>query len=187
MYLEEYTQHLERQKVELVRAQKALEANALALERASQYKSEFLANMSHELRTPLNSSLILAKFLQDNKHGNLSDERVRYAATIHSSNSDLLSLINDILDLSKVEAGQMDVQFAPVSIDGMLQSLRQPFAPIADSKRLKLVTERAGQGQCVLGHAAAGYSRGVNGGQKATPDGGVDQKCETILFCRTVF
>ena len=143
VHLEEYTQHLERQKVELVRAQKALEANALALERASQYKSEFLANMSHELRTPLNSSLILAKLLQDNKHGNLSDEQVRYAATIHSSNSDLLSLINDILDLSKVEAGQMDVQFAPVAIDGILQSLRQSFAPIADSKRLKLVTERA--------------------------------------------
>ncbi|WP_442857272.1 response regulator [Burkholderia sp. PAMC 28687] len=141
--LEEHTHSLERQKTELVRAQKELEANALALERASQYKSEFLANMSHELRTPLNSSLILAKLLQDNKHGNLSDEQVRYAATIHSSNSDLLSLINDILDLSKVEAGQMDVQFAPVAIDGMLQSLRQSFAPIADSKGLKLVTERA--------------------------------------------
>jgi signal transduction histidine kinase/CheY-like chemotaxis protein len=140
--LEEHTQSLERQKVELVRAQKELEANALALERASQYKSEFLANMSHELRTPLNSSLILAKLLQDNKHGNLSDEQVRYAATIHSSNSDLLSLINDILDLSKVEAGQMDVQFAPVAIDGMLQSLRQSFAPVADSKGLMLVTER---------------------------------------------
>ncbi|WP_254074163.1 response regulator [Burkholderia sp. S171] len=143
VHLEEYTQHLERQKTELVRAQKELESNAMALERASQYKSEFLANMSHELRTPLNSSLILAKLLQDNKHGNLSDEQVRYAATIHSSNSDLLSLINDILDLSKVEAGQMDVQFAPVAIDGMLQSLRQSFAPIADSKRLKFVTERA--------------------------------------------
>ncbi|MGX7001428.1 response regulator [Caballeronia sp. KNU42] len=143
VHLEEYTQHLERQKTELVRAQKELEANALALERASQYKSEFLANMSHELRTPLNSSLILAKLLEDNKHGNLSDEQVRYAATIHSSNSDLLSLINDILDLSKVEAGQMDVQFAPVAIDGMLQSLQHSFAPIADSKRLKFLTERA--------------------------------------------
>ncbi|WP_438391455.1 response regulator [Caballeronia sp. DA-9] len=140
--LEEYTHSLERQKAELLRAQKELEANAQALERASQYKSEFLANMSHELRTPLNSSLILAKLLQDNKHGNLTDEQVRYAATIHSSNSDLLSLINDILDLSKVEAGQMDVQFAPVAIDGMLQSLRQSFAPVADSKGLKLVTER---------------------------------------------
>jgi signal transduction histidine kinase/DNA-binding response OmpR family regulator len=143
VHLEEHAQNLERQKAELMRAQKELEANALSLERASQYKSEFLANMSHELRTPLNSSLILAKLLQDNKHGNLSDEQVRYAATIHSSNSDLLSLINDILDLSKVEAGQMDVQFATVSIDSLLQSLRQSFAPVAETKGVALVTQRA--------------------------------------------
>jgi signal transduction histidine kinase/CheY-like chemotaxis protein len=141
--LEEHAQHLERQKVELLRAQNDLKANALALEQASQYKSEFLANMSHELRTPLNSSLILAKLLQDNKHGNLTDEQVRYAATIHSSNSDLLSLINDILDLSKVEAGQMDVQFAPVAIDGILQSLKQSFSPIAQSRGVMLSTQRA--------------------------------------------
>jgi CheY-like chemotaxis protein len=141
--LEEHAQHLERQKVELLRAQNELKLNSLALAQASQYKSEFLANMSHELRTPLNSSLILAKLLQDNKQGNLSDEQVRYAATIHSSNSDLLSLINDILDLSKVEAGQMDVQFAPVAIDGILQSLKQSFAPIADSKGVMLSTQRA--------------------------------------------
>jgi CheY-like chemotaxis protein len=138
--LEEHTQHLERQKAELLRAQQELSANALTLERASQYKSEFLANMSHELRTPLNSSLILAKLLQDNKHGNLTDEQVRYAATIHSSNSDLLALINDILDLSKVEAGQMDVQFAPVAVDSILQSLRQSFAPIAQNKGVEFVT-----------------------------------------------
>lgn len=139
--LEEHTQHLERQKAELLQAQQELAANALVLERASQYKSEFLANMSHELRTPLNSSLILAKLLHDNKHGNLTDEQVRYAATIHSSNSDLLSLINDILDLSKVEAGQMDVQFAPVAIDSILQALRQSFAPVAQSKGVAFVTE----------------------------------------------
>ncbi|TCK38558.1 multi-sensor hybrid histidine kinase [Paraburkholderia sp. BL8N3] len=139
--LEEHTQNLERQKAELLRAQQELAANALSLERASQYKSEFLANMSHELRTPLNSSLILAKLLQDNKHGNLTDEQVRYAATIHSSNSDLLALINDILDLSKVEAGQMDVQFAPVAVDSVLQSLRQSFMPVAQSKGVELVTE----------------------------------------------
>ncbi|SAK69223.1 multi-sensor hybrid histidine kinase [Caballeronia hypogeia] len=138
--LEEHTQHLERQKAELLEAQQELTANALEMERASQYKSEFLANMSHELRTPLNSSLILAKLLQDNKQGNLTDEQVRYAATIHSSNSDLLSLINDILDLSKVEAGQMDVQFAPASVDALLQTLQQSFAPVAESKGLELVT-----------------------------------------------
>ncbi|GJH17073.1 response regulator [Caballeronia novacaledonica] len=139
--LEEHTQHLERQKAELLQAQQELTANALEMERASQYKSEFLANMSHELRTPLNSSLILAKLLQDNKQGNLTDEQVRYAATIHSSNSDLLSLINDILDLSKVEAGQMDVQFAPTSVDSILQTLRQSFAPVAGSKGVEFVTQ----------------------------------------------
>jgi CheY-like chemotaxis protein/GAF domain-containing protein len=139
--LEEHSQNLERQKAELLHAQQELTANALQLERGSQYKSEFLANMSHELRTPLNSSLILAKLLQDNKHGNLSEEQVRYAATIHSSNSDLLSLINDILDLSKVEAGQMDVQFAPCAVDSILQTLRQTFAPVADSKGLEFITD----------------------------------------------
>ncbi|KXV13919.1 histidine kinase [Caballeronia megalochromosomata] len=138
--LEEHTQHLERQKAELLQAQQELTANALEMERASQYKSEFLANMSHELRTPLNSSLILAKLLQDNKHGNLTDEQVRYAATIHSSNSDLLSLINDILDLSKVEAGQMDVQFAPTSVDAILQTLQHSFAPVAGSKGVEFIT-----------------------------------------------
>ena len=140
--LEEHTQHLERQKAELLQAQQELTANALEMERASQYKSEFLANMSHELRTPLNSSLILAKLLQDNKQGNLTDEQVRYAATIHSSNSDLLSLINDILDLSKVEAGQMDVQFAPTSVDSILQTLQHSFAPVAGSKGVEFVTGR---------------------------------------------
>ncbi|WP_244849629.1 response regulator [Caballeronia sp. SL2Y3] len=139
--LEEHAQHLERQKTELLQAQQELTANALEMERASQYKSEFLANMSHELRTPLNSSLILAKLLQDNKQGNLTDEQVRYAATIHSSNSDLLSLINDILDLSKVEAGQMDVQFAPTAVESLMQALRQSFAPVAESKGLSFVTE----------------------------------------------
>ncbi|MDR5838147.1 response regulator [Caballeronia sp. LZ034LL] len=140
--LEEHTQHLERQKAELLQAQQELTASALEMERASQYKSEFLANMSHELRTPLNSSLILAKLLQDNKQGNLSDEQVRYAATIHSSNSDLLALINDILDLSKVEAGQMDVQFAPAAVDSILDALKQSFAPVAGSKGLEFLTER---------------------------------------------
>ncbi|BAN24760.1 multi-sensor hybrid histidine kinase [Caballeronia insecticola] len=139
--LEEHTQHLERQKAELLQAQQELTANALEMERASQYKSEFLANMSHELRTPLNSSLILAKLLQDNKQGNLTDEQVRFAATIHSSNSDLLSLINDILDLSKVEAGQMDVQFAPAAVDSILEALKQSFAPVAQNKGLEFITE----------------------------------------------
>ena len=118
-------------------------ANAARLEQSSRYKSEFLANMSHELRTPLNSSLILAKLLQQNRTGNLSEEQVRYAETIHASNSDLLVLINDILDLSKVEAGQINIELETVSLDSTLQSLRETFAPLAAAKNLKLTFDRA--------------------------------------------
>jgi signal transduction histidine kinase/DNA-binding response OmpR family regulator/CHASE3 domain sensor protein len=135
--LEEYAQRLERQKSDLLRAQNELSANAARLEQSSRYKSEFLANMSHELRTPLNSSLILAKLLQQNRSGNLTDEQVRYAETIHASNSDLLTLINDILDLSKVEAGQINIELENASLDVMLQSLREMFAPLAAAKQLK--------------------------------------------------
>jgi CheY-like chemotaxis protein/CHASE3 domain sensor protein len=140
--LEEYAQRLERQKSDLLRAQDDLAATAPRLEQSSRYKSEFLANMSHELRTPLNSSLILAKLLQQNRTGNLTGEQVRYAETIHASNSDLLVLINDILDLSKVEAGQLTVELEAVSIDATLQSLEEMFRPLADAKHLRLAFDR---------------------------------------------
>jgi signal transduction histidine kinase/DNA-binding response OmpR family regulator/CHASE3 domain sensor protein len=141
--LEEYAQRLERQKADLLRAQDELSANAARLEQSSRYKSEFLANMSHELRTPLNSSLILAKLLQQNRTGNLTEEQVRYAETIHASNSDLLVLINDILDLSKVEAGQISIELETVALDATLQSLRETFAPMAAAKHLKLTFDQA--------------------------------------------
>jgi CheY-like chemotaxis protein/CHASE3 domain sensor protein len=141
--LEEYAQRLERQKADLLSAQDELAANAARLEQSSRYKSEFLANMSHELRTPLNSSLILARLLQENRTGNLSDEQVRYAETIHASNSDLLVLINDILDLSKVEAGQITIEPVSVSIDALLQSLREMFEPMAAAKHLQFFAQRA--------------------------------------------
>ncbi|WP_228981819.1 response regulator [Paraburkholderia gardini] len=140
--LEEYAQRLEQQKADLLRVQDELAANAANLEQSSRYKSEFLANMSHELRTPLNSSLILAKLLQQNRGGNLTEEQVRYAQTIHASNSDLLVLINDILDLSKVEAGQVSVEAETVSIDATLQALEDMFAPMAAAKQLRLTLER---------------------------------------------
>jgi len=148
--LEEYTDSLERQKNNLVAAQRALAENARALEKANQYKSEFLANMSHELRTPLNSSLILAKLLAENKNGNLSDEQIRYAQTIHSSNTDLLLLINDILDLSKIEAGHIEVQAEPVTVDSILDAMRRSFEPIAAQKQLQFRTERAERSPEVL-------------------------------------
>jgi CheY-like chemotaxis protein/signal transduction histidine kinase/CHASE3 domain sensor protein len=141
--LEEYAQRLERQQAELLGALQELAANAARLEQSSRYKSEFLANMSHELRTPLNSSLILARLLQENRTGNLSEEQVRYAETIHASNSDLLVLINDILDLSKVEAGQITIDVNAVSVDALLQSLREMFEPMADAKHLQFSVARA--------------------------------------------
>ncbi|MEM5434105.1 response regulator [Paraburkholderia diazotrophica] len=139
--LEDYAKRLERQKADLLRAQDELAANAARLEQSSRYKSEFLANMSHELRTPLNSSLILARLLQENRSGNLTEEQVRYAETIHASNSDLLVLINDILDLSKVEAGQITIDDETVRIESMLQSLHEMFEPMAAAKRLKFSVE----------------------------------------------
>ncbi len=136
--LEEQAQLLEHQKDELTQSQEELTAKATALERSNQYKSEFLANMSHELRTPLNSTLILAKLLADNKSGNLSAEQVKFAQTISSAGNDLLHLINDILDLSKIEAGKVEVHAEPVRLAGMLEGLLKTMRPAADQKGLGL-------------------------------------------------
>jgi len=148
--LEERTNELERQKAdiqqkntlleknqaEMKATQVALETKATELELASQYKSEFLANMSHELRTPLNSLLILAQLLSDNKSGNLNDKQVNYARTIHSAGNDLLKLINDILDLSKVEAGKMEIHVEAISLTDLVEAVEQKFRPVADNKGL---------------------------------------------------
>ncbi|TRX75252.1 response regulator [Pseudomonas mangiferae] len=117
-------------------AQEQLEQRALELQRASRYKSEFLANMSHELRTPLNSSLILAKLLADNNHGNLNDEQVKFAESIYSAGNDLLNLINDILDISKVEAGKLDVRPESSRVSKLVESLQMLFEPLAGQKHL---------------------------------------------------
>jgi CheY-like chemotaxis protein len=136
--LEEHAQRLERQKRELLKARETLETNARELSRASRYKSEFLANMSHELRTPLNSSLILSQMLADPKSATLAPPEIqRYAKTIHASNADLLSLINDILDLSRIEAGHVDLEPETVSAAGVLEPVRQMFEPIAAEKKLQ--------------------------------------------------
>jgi signal transduction histidine kinase/CheY-like chemotaxis protein/CHASE3 domain sensor protein len=134
--LEEQAQTLELQRDELERTTAAVELKARELEQASQYKSDFLANMSHELRTPLNSLLILSKLLGDNPEGNLSDEQVTYARTIQSSGNDLLTLINDILDLSKIEAGHLQIQAESVSLQRLAGGLRQTFEPVAAERKL---------------------------------------------------
>ncbi len=134
--LEEQAQQLESQKDDLERSNASTQLKARELEQASRYKSDFLANMSHELRTPLNSSLILAKLLADNPEDNLTAEQVKYAQTIQSSGNDLLNLINDILDLSKIEAGHVDIRPEPVSVERLSNNLRQVFEPIARNKAL---------------------------------------------------
>jgi len=139
--LEERTHELEAQKQALLVAQGQLVRNSNELAATSRYKSEFLANMSHELRTPLNSSLILAKLLADNKDGTLTDEQVKYARAILSSNNDLLALINDILDLSRIEAGHVELADEVVVVDSVVQRLRETFEPMARQKGLALQIE----------------------------------------------
>ncbi len=141
--LEEQAQELEFQRDNLERVNASVELKARELEQASQYKSDFLANMSHELRTPLNSSLILAKLLADNPDENLTADQVRYAQTIQSSGNDLLNLINDILDLSKIEAGHVEVRPETVVIERLANNLRQVFQPLAFEKGLALTIEYA--------------------------------------------
>lgn len=138
--LEEQTALLESQRDDLARAKAIVQTKAQELEQASRYKSDFLANMSHELRTPLNSSLILAKLLADNPAGNLTAEQVKYALTIQSSGNDLLTLINDILDLSKIEAGHMEVRPEQMSVSRMFDDLVRLFQPIAQQKNLNFET-----------------------------------------------
>jgi CheY-like chemotaxis protein/signal transduction histidine kinase/CHASE3 domain sensor protein len=139
--LSEQALSLDAKNVALNEAQDQLRQRALDLERASRYKSEFLANMSHELRTPLNSSLILAKLLSDNVNGNLSDEQVRFAQTIYSAGNDLLHLINDILDISKVEAGKLELVLESLPLRRVVDNLASTFEPMALQKQLSFTVQ----------------------------------------------
>ena len=146
--LEEKAQLLAEQKAEVEtksreveQAKAALEEKAEQLALTSKYKSEFLANMSHELRTPLNNLLILAKMLQENPERNLSSKQVNYAETIHTSGTDLLALINDILDLSKIESGKMDVEVGSVRFNDLQDYCARTFRHVADGKGLEFAIE----------------------------------------------
>jgi len=139
--LESRNDSLEIQKREIENARNDIKIKAEELALASKYKSEFLANMSHELRTPLNSLLILSKMLYDNKEGNLNKEQVESANIIYNSGNDLLHLINEILDLSKIEAGRMDIHVEPVYIKELAEHIKNNFKHIAEEKGIKLEVE----------------------------------------------
>ncbi|WP_300011514.1 HAMP domain-containing protein [Pseudonocardia sp.] len=124
--------------MEIDAARRGVEEKAQQLALASQYKSEFMANMSHELRTPLNSLLLLSRVLADNSDDNLTPRQIEFASTIHGAGSDLLSLIDDILDLSKIEAGRVDVDTGSVDLAEMRQHIEQVFRPQAEDKGLEL-------------------------------------------------
>jgi signal transduction histidine kinase/CheY-like chemotaxis protein len=135
--LEEQNTKVEVKNREVEQARASLEEKAAQLALISKYKSEFLANMSHELRTPLNSLLILAKLLSENKDTNLTDKQVEYARTIYAAGGDLLALINEILDLSKVEAGKMQVEPRKIAFGDLVDFVDRQFRPVADEKGLE--------------------------------------------------
>jgi HAMP domain-containing protein/signal transduction histidine kinase/CheY-like chemotaxis protein len=135
--LENEKKQVEAKNIEIEMARRAVEEKAEQLALTSKYKSEFLANMSHELRTPLNSLLILSKLLSENQQGNLNAKQVEFAKTIHSAGSDLLSLINDILDLSKIESGTVTIEVGDMPMVALKRHMERTFRQLATDKNLE--------------------------------------------------
>ncbi|NCD69000.1 response regulator [Mucilaginibacter agri] len=139
--LEEKASLLEEKNQAVEEARKDISQKVHELETTGRYKSEFLANMSHELRTPLNSILVLARILKDNKAANLSDDQIKYASVIFNAGNDLLTLINDILDLAKIESGKLELQNERTSVKGIVGDMELLFAEVARNKKISFATE----------------------------------------------
>ncbi|MBF6568894.1 MAG: HAMP domain-containing protein [Candidatus Binataceae bacterium] len=148
--LEEQNTKVEEKNREVEQARVSLEEKAEQLALVSKYKSEFLANMSHELRTPLNSLLILAKVLSENEEGNLSPRQLEYARTINASGADLLKLINEVLDLSKVEAGRMEIEPRNISVGDLATFVERNFRAVAAHRELEFTTEVAENAPAII-------------------------------------
>ena len=142
--LEIHTEELKKKNIDSIRSREEIEQKAKALEMSNSYKSEFLANMSHELRTPLNSILILSELLSENNKNNLSDREIEFADTINTSGKDLLNLINDILDLSKIESGNEEINIENVNIDEFILEITNLFEPIAKDKGVEFEVNKIG-------------------------------------------
>jgi K+-sensing histidine kinase KdpD len=149
--LAEQKTEVETKNQEVEQAKKALEEKAEQLALTSKYKSEFLANMSHELRTPLNNLLILARMLSENSDKNLTPKQVKFAETIHTSGTDLLALISDILDLSKIESGKMDVEIGGVRFTNCRTTAKRRSTMSRTGRAW--ISHRTGQCAGVRGHA----------------------------------
>ena len=166
--LSEQNRNIEIKNMEIDAARRGVEEKAQQLAAASQYKSEFLANMSHELRTPLNSLLLLSRLLADNPDENLTARQIEFASTIHNAGSDLLRLIDDILDLSKIEAGRVDVELASVDLAELRGFVERAFGPQAERQ----------------GPRAADRGRAPSCPPRSSPTGGdCSRSCATC--CRT--
>ncbi|MBB5394854.1 response regulator [Mucilaginibacter sp. AK015] len=139
--LEEKASLLEEKNQAIEEARQSISIKANELETTGRYKSEFLANMSHELRTPLNSILVLARILKDNKPHNLSEDQIKYASVIFNAGNDLLTLINDILDLSKIESGKLDMQNEDIRVSDILADMQSLFAEVASNKHINYTTQ----------------------------------------------